>query len=138
MRWVNAESAMDAATLFDWYISSVGKDPPVWTEEHLDELLRDFLVIPIDTPTIDAPLVTHGMSLPELPGDYDQQGYVENLSDDNNWSRGAKDRIRRLAVTARVGLNALSSELEADPSWVRNQFLKELSKALGEGEEETK
>ena len=32
--------------LFDWYISSVGDEEPVWTEEHLDELFNDFYLIP--------------------------------------------------------------------------------------------
>lgn len=36
----------DHATLADWYISSVGNETPVWTEEHIDELLNDFYVIP--------------------------------------------------------------------------------------------
>lgn len=36
----------DHATLADWYISSVNNDPPVWTEEHIEELLNDFYVIP--------------------------------------------------------------------------------------------
>jgi hypothetical protein len=36
----------DHATLSDWYISSVSNDPPVWTEEHIEELLNDFYVIP--------------------------------------------------------------------------------------------
>ena len=36
---------MDYATLVDWYISSVGDEPPVWTEEHIEELLEDYYVI---------------------------------------------------------------------------------------------
>lgn len=32
--------------LFDWYISSVGDEEPVWTEEYLDELFNDFYLIP--------------------------------------------------------------------------------------------
>lgn len=31
--------------LSDWYISSVGDEQPVWTEEHLDELFNDFYLI---------------------------------------------------------------------------------------------
>ena len=37
---------MDFGTLLDWYISSVGDEPPVWTEQHIEELLNDFYVIP--------------------------------------------------------------------------------------------
>lgn len=41
------DTAYDFATLADWYISSVnGKDTPLWTEEHLTELLNDFYLIP--------------------------------------------------------------------------------------------
>lgn len=36
----------DHATLSDWYISSVDNSTPVWTDEHIDELLNDFYVIP--------------------------------------------------------------------------------------------
>lgn len=37
---------MDFTTLVDWYITSVGEENPVWTEEHIEELLNDFIVIP--------------------------------------------------------------------------------------------
>ena len=38
---------MDRGTLVDWYVNSVSPDvPPIWTEEHIDELLTDFHVIP--------------------------------------------------------------------------------------------
>ena len=41
------ENEMDKGTLLDWYISSVSEDDlPVWTEAHIDELLKDFHVIP--------------------------------------------------------------------------------------------
>ena len=41
------EQAFDYPTLADWYISSVNdKDTPVWTDEHIEELLNDFYVIP--------------------------------------------------------------------------------------------
>lgn len=30
----------------DWYQASVFDDPPVWTDEHIDELYKDFLLIP--------------------------------------------------------------------------------------------
>lgn len=36
--------------LSDWYIHSVSEDDtPVWTEDHLDELFNDFILIPRDT-----------------------------------------------------------------------------------------
>ena len=41
------EQAFDYSTLADWYISSVDdRDTPVWTDEHIEELLNDFYVIP--------------------------------------------------------------------------------------------
>lgn len=61
MRLTDIESnAMDSGTLSDWYISSVGNESPVWTEEHIDELLNDFYVIPKDVATIEAEPVRHG------------------------------------------------------------------------------
>lgn len=45
--------AYDFGTLVDWYIHSVMDDPPYWTEDHLDELLKDFYVIPKCAPTLE-------------------------------------------------------------------------------------
>ena len=46
-RLVDLEKAMDESTLYDWYVTSVKqKDTPVWTGEHIEELLNDFDVIP--------------------------------------------------------------------------------------------
>ena len=60
-RYIDKEQAYDRQTLYDWYISSVCDGDPVWTEEHLDELLNDFLLIPKDAPTVDAvPVVRCG------------------------------------------------------------------------------
>lgn len=40
---------MSHKDLTDWYINSVSSDDtPVWTEEHIEELLNDFYVIPKD------------------------------------------------------------------------------------------
>lgn len=49
--YVARSAACDFKTLYDWYISSVDDNPPVWTDEHIEELLNDFLVIPKDTPS---------------------------------------------------------------------------------------
>lgn len=46
-RLVDLEKAMDESTLYDWYVTSVKQtDAPVWTGEHIEELLNDFYVIP--------------------------------------------------------------------------------------------
>jgi hypothetical protein len=59
--YISIDAAYDIGTLTDWYISSVSQDDaPVWTDEHLEELLNDFYVIPKDTPTVDAAPVKHG------------------------------------------------------------------------------
>lgn len=49
---VDLEKAMDESTLYDWYVTSVVQtDTPVWTEEHIEELLNDFYVIPKEAET---------------------------------------------------------------------------------------
>lgn len=53
-------SAYDYGTLVDWLISSVGLEPPVWTEPHIEELLEDFYVVPKSTPQADVVPVRHG------------------------------------------------------------------------------
>lgn len=58
--YINKNAAYDYATLDSWYIASVTNGTPVWTEEHLEELLNDFYVIPKDTPTADVVEVKHG------------------------------------------------------------------------------
>lgn len=52
-KYVDTEQSYDMATLDSWYIASVMGGTPVWTEEHLEELLNDFYVIPKDTPASD-------------------------------------------------------------------------------------
>lgn len=58
--FVDLNTAYDIGTLTDWYISSVTDDPPVWTDEHIEELFNDFYVIPKDTPVADVAPVKHG------------------------------------------------------------------------------
>ena len=59
--YIDLETAYDMDTLEDWYINSVSdNDTPVWTDEHLEELLNDFYVIPKDTPKADVEPVKHG------------------------------------------------------------------------------
>ena len=43
------DESFEYKDLADWYISSVDdRDTPVWTDEHIEELLNDFYVIPKD------------------------------------------------------------------------------------------
>ena len=59
--YIDLETAYDMDTLEDWYINSVSdNNTPVWTEEHLEELLNDFYVIPKDTSKADVAPVKHG------------------------------------------------------------------------------
>lgn len=51
--YINLDAAYDETTLRDWYISSTDGEPPIWTEEHIAELLRDFYVIPKGNELID-------------------------------------------------------------------------------------
>lgn len=58
--YLTIDAAYDDATLTDRYISSVDDDSaPVWTDEHIYELLSDFYVIPKDTPTVEAEPVAY-------------------------------------------------------------------------------
>ena len=53
-KYIDCEAAYDYATLEDWYINSVSDtDNPVWTTEHLEELLNDFHLIPKDTNIVE-------------------------------------------------------------------------------------
>ena len=40
------EMAVDEGYLTDWYINSTDDSDPVWTEEHIEELVGDFILIP--------------------------------------------------------------------------------------------
>ena len=40
------ENAVDEGFLYDWYQESVTDDPPVWTDEHIEEVYGDFYLIP--------------------------------------------------------------------------------------------
>ena len=58
--YISKEAAVDAGYLYDWYIASVGDEPPVWTDSHIDELLNDFIVIPKDAKSADVQPVKRG------------------------------------------------------------------------------
>lgn len=38
--------AVNFSYLHNWFIDSVGTEEPVWTEDHIEELLEGFMVIP--------------------------------------------------------------------------------------------
>lgn len=39
-------NSVDSGYVTDWFITSVGTEEPVWTQEHIDELVNDFYLIP--------------------------------------------------------------------------------------------
>lgn len=59
--YVDIDKAVGLGYLSDWYQRSIDDEiTPIWTDEHLMELLNDFLVIPNDTPTADVREVNRG------------------------------------------------------------------------------
>lgn len=54
MRLVDLDNSWGAGILQDWYIHSVNPDDiPQWTDEHIEELCKDFYVIPKETTKYD-------------------------------------------------------------------------------------
>jgi hypothetical protein len=59
--YVDIDKAVGMGYLSDWYQSSIDDTkPPIWTDEHIYELVNDFLIIPNDTPTADVEEVKRG------------------------------------------------------------------------------
>lgn len=66
--YIDKSEAVGEGYLQDWYISSVSEDDePVWTEAHIEELAKDFIVIPKDTPGSDVVPVVHAHWINESP-----------------------------------------------------------------------
>lgn len=66
-KYFDADTAYDSGILHNWYIDSVsGDDEPVWTDEHIDELMNDFYVIPKETKPADVAPIVHGRWIEEL------------------------------------------------------------------------
>ena len=86
-RYIDEEQAVGIGYLSDWYQQGIdGTVPPVWTDEHLEELTNDFVIIPKDTPTADVQEVKHGKWLNKVNGYYwfgkcSECGASLNLSD---------------------------------------------------------
>lgn len=72
--YISKQAAVDAGYLSDWYISSVGDEPPVWTDAHIDELLNDFIVIPKDIPSADVQPMKHGRWIWDSNAPYREHG----------------------------------------------------------------
>lgn len=60
-KYIDVSQAMDRATVFDWYISSVDDtQSPIWTDEHIEELMNDFYLVHKDIPLVEAKPLRHG------------------------------------------------------------------------------
>ena len=76
-KYIDLDKAVDIGYLGDWYQSSIDTTvPPVWTDEHLEELCKDFIVIPKDTALANAEEVRCGKWIKKehwvpLPRDYE-------------------------------------------------------------------
>lgn len=54
MSYLSTDEAYEYNDLACWYQNSIDEtQPPIWTDEHLEELLNDFYIIPKETPTAD-------------------------------------------------------------------------------------
>ena len=54
MSYLSTGEAYEYNDLACWYQNSIVEtQPPIWTDEHLEELLNDFYIIPKDTLTAD-------------------------------------------------------------------------------------
>lgn len=54
MKLIDLDNSWGEGILQDWYIYSVNPDDePQWTDEHIEELCRDFYVIPKETTKYD-------------------------------------------------------------------------------------
>lgn len=59
--YIDIDKAVGMGYLSDWYQNSIDDTkPPIWTDDHIYELVNDFLIIPNDTPTADVEEVKHG------------------------------------------------------------------------------
>lgn len=54
MKFIDLDDSWGEGILQDWYIHSVNPDDiPQWTDEHIEELCKDFYVIPKETTKYD-------------------------------------------------------------------------------------
>lgn len=64
--YINKNESVDESYLQNWYIDSVDEaGTPHWTEEHIEELVKDFIVIPVETSVADVEPVRRGRWIKE-------------------------------------------------------------------------
>lgn len=83
-------SAYGYGTLADWLISSVGPEPPVWTEPHIDELIEDFYVVPKSAPLADVVEVRHGRWIWELA----DNGWANHICSECGYTKNTDIHVR--------------------------------------------
>lgn len=93
--YVDIDKAVGLGYLSDWYQSSIDDTfAPIWTDEHLMELLNDFLVIPNDTPTADVKEVKRGRWIGEaLECSVCKRNISEIYDADSYMSSGIEDEL---------------------------------------------
>jgi len=69
-RYIDLDKAVDIGYLGDWYQSSIDTTvPPIWTDEHLEELCNDFIIIPKDTIPANVKEIRYGRWIPSVSKD---------------------------------------------------------------------
>lgn len=97
--YIRREEAVDDGYLSDWYIASVGDESPVWTDEHIEELLNDFIVFPKDIVSADVQPVRHGRWIPQG----DDMWLCSNCKENKIFSMHESDRTEKQRYCCRCG-----------------------------------
>lgn len=97
--YIRREEAVDDGYLSDWYIASVGDESPVWTDEHIEELLNDFIVFPKDIVSADVQPVCHGRWIPQG----DDMWLCSNCKENIIYSEHESDRTEKQRYCSRCG-----------------------------------
>lgn len=86
---------VDESYIQDWYLNSIDTTiAPVWTEEHIEELCRDFYLIPKNDNTKNIDFIFNNKKYPQTEYFqliYDMCGYgLYSLDHDNCEQEGVK------------------------------------------------
>lgn len=95
-------SAWDEASLKQWYIANVDANPPVWTDEHIEELCKDFILVKKNENNDEEITTVHG-SITNAGGEFgydvaafrfdDSHSYTILLPHDENAKHGDKVKL---------------------------------------------
>lgn len=85
-KYIDLDKAVDIGYLGDWYQSSIDTTvPPVWTDEHLEELCNDFIIIPKDTESADVEEVRHGKWINHSGGEWGCSSCANIVFTEGSW-----------------------------------------------------